>query len=378
MTPTARHQGSRAVLIGVAHYTHPDIPEISAATTNVVDLAQVLTTPEGGAFDPEYCLTITDPDRNTQIGEVIGRAAHEATDVLLVYYAGHGMLDRRGRLHLALTGSDPDHLAWTSIPFATLREEILASRARARVLILDCCFSGSAFEAMSDGPGLVTGQVDIHGTYTITSSGANDPSFAPEGHRNTAFTASMLAAAAETPGLTLDELYRHTEQHLRRQGHPLPQRRSIAIAGDLRLFGRIQQDEPEYQRSTDSDDVDAMAALALQLAERGEPAEAETLYRRAAEAGHTDGMYGLGCALTVRGEVAEAETLYRRAAEAGHTKAMMALALQLDKRGEPAEAETWWRKAAEAGHPSAVDILVALLRLRGEYTEAKTWDSKRS
>jgi hypothetical protein len=63
---------------------------------------------------------------------------------LLVYYAGHGLVDQRGRLYLAVTGSDSAHPEWSSIPFATLRENLVAARARAH-FILDCCFSGRAF-----------------------------------------------------------------------------------------------------------------------------------------------------------------------------------------------------------------------------------------
>ncbi|MGW5924547.1 caspase family protein [Nocardia fluminea] len=273
MTEAPERGGSRAVLMGVANYTHPEIPRIPAATNNVADLAQVLTAPEGGAFTPRYCAAVTDPDRSTRVGEVIGHAAREATDVLLVYYTGHGLLDRRGRLHLALTGSNPEHVGWTSVPFAMLREEILESQAHARVLILDCCFSGRAFEAMSDGPGLVAGQVGIRGTYTVTSSAANETSFAPAGHRNTAFTAALLTAAAEAPALTLDDVFRQTDRLLRRSGHPQPQRRSVGIAGDLCLFGR-PVDESRVRCAADIGDLDEMSNLRVRM-----PTESEAEHK---------------------------------------------------------------------------------------------------
>ncbi|MCX4095852.1 hypothetical protein [Nocardia sp. alder85J] len=85
----------------------------------------------------------------------------------------------RGRLPLALTISDPDRIRWTTVPFEALREEILDSRARARILILDRCFAGRAFEAMSDLSSPVAGQTDVRGTYTIASSSSrNETSFA--------------------------------------------------------------------------------------------------------------------------------------------------------------------------------------------------------
>ncbi|WP_433685398.1 caspase, EACC1-associated type [Nocardia sp. CA-119907] len=236
MTGAVGAEPSRAVLIGTARYTH--LAAIPAATANVTDLADVLTRP-GAAFTTGQCVTVLDPDR-TGVGNEVGRAARGASGLLLVYYTGHGLLDRRGRLHLAVPGSDPADVRWTAVPFETLREEILDSPARVRVLILDCCFAGRAFEAMADVPSLVAGQTDIHGTYTITSSSANEPSFAPADHRNTAFTGAFLAVAAAAPASTLDELYRETDRHLHLAGHPRPQCRNIDIAADLRLFGQPQ------------------------------------------------------------------------------------------------------------------------------------------
>ncbi|MEU4431971.1 caspase, EACC1-associated type [Nocardia rhamnosiphila] len=405
MTAAPDRSGSRALLIGVAHYTHPDIPDIPAATTNLTDLRRVLTAEKGGGFATEHCTLLTDPDHSTQIGAAISTAAHEAGEVLLVYFTGHGLLDRRGRLHLALSSSDPafSQVGWTSVPFTMLREEILDSPARARILILDCCFSGRAFEAMSGDAGLVAGQTEIRGTYTIVSSAANETSYAPAGHRNTAFTAALLAAAG-TPGLALDELYRETDRRLHRDGHPRPRRRSIDIAGDLRLFG-IAADEQQHRtdaESGDSDlahrlgsgqehqggtedaesrygraavdgDSDAMRDLADLLYERGASTEAESWYRRAAEAGHSDAMRNLGFQLYGRGELAEAESWYRRAAAAGDSAAMRNVGILLAERDESAEAEVWYQKAINAGDTLAMYNFGVLLGERGELAEAENW-----
>jgi len=50
VTQSFDRSGSRAVLIGVASYTHPKIPAIPAATKNVTDLLPLLTADIGGAF----------------------------------------------------------------------------------------------------------------------------------------------------------------------------------------------------------------------------------------------------------------------------------------------------------------------------------------
>ncbi|MBH0779362.1 caspase, EACC1-associated type [Nocardia bovistercoris] len=230
-------ENSRAVLIGVGAYQHHDrLPHIPAVDNNIDDLHQLLTA-SGGTFDPERCQAVTDPANTDEIGQIL-EAAAVARDTLLIYYTGHGLLDSSGHLHLALPGTHPDRTRFTALPITVLRDSILDSPATTRILILDCCFSGRAFDALSDGPDVILGQADVAGTYTITSSARNETSYAPPGQPNTAFTAALLASAITTPGLTLDELYVDIEHHLHRNGHPPPQRRSVNNAGRLVLFPR--------------------------------------------------------------------------------------------------------------------------------------------
>ncbi|RGP46624.1 caspase family protein [Rhodococcus qingshengii] len=235
---------SRAVLIGVSQYESDGqdpadnseaLPPLDSVSANLIDLKQLLTEPGLGTFAPQHCKLLENPHQPREIGSAVEAAAREAEDVLLVYYGGHGIVDSRGRLYLGLPGSSPSQASWTALLFETLREALLDSPARIRILILDCCFSGRAFESMSDDAALAA--LKIQGTYTLASSGANEPSFAPADERHTAFTGALLATARKSPGLTLDELFLRTRGHLAAQGRPDPRRRSIAVAGDLVIFG---------------------------------------------------------------------------------------------------------------------------------------------
>ncbi|MGW6700029.1 caspase, EACC1-associated type, partial [Nocardia sp. NPDC055049] len=231
---------SHAVLIGVGNYRCPELPDIPATQANLTDLRSRLIAPGAGSFEDDRCVLVCEPRYGEEIGEAVHAAGRAATDVLLVYYTGHGLLDSRGRLHLGLVGSNPDRARFTALPFDTLREELLDSGASTRILILDCCFSGRAFEAMSDPATVVAGETDIAGTYTMTSSARNETSYAPIGDRNTAFTAALLATIDTPAKHTLDTLFRNIETHLTRNGHPRPQRRSVNIAGDLILFDNLE------------------------------------------------------------------------------------------------------------------------------------------
>ncbi|GAB2518692.1 caspase, EACC1-associated type [Nocardia heshunensis] len=366
--------GRRAAVIGVGRYRHRDIPDIPAAHNNVEDMARLLTA--GGGFATEHCHALVDPEHGSRVGEAVARAAREADDILLVYYTGHGLLDRRGRLHLALPDSDPGHLGWSSVPFTMLRDELAESRARTRILILDCCFSGRAFEAMSSPATVVDGQLDIHGTYTISSSAANETSLAPQGHRNTAFTAALLSAATDTD-LTLDQLYVRVDDILYNRGHPRPRRRSINSASELRLFARTSdgdsEQEREWRRAAARGDAQAMTKLADLHYARGEITAAHEWLRRAAELGDLDAMGTLASLLHKVKHVSEAEGWWRLAALGGHADSMFNLAVVLDHAMQLDEALTWYRRAAETGNKDAMHNLAIRLRYRGQLEEAAQW-----
>ncbi|WP_369392478.1 MFS transporter [Streptomyces sp. CG1] len=227
---------SRALLIGTgAHADRSDLPALPAVAANLADLRQVLTDPATGSLPPQHCVTVADPVTASEVGSPLARLAQEATDLLLVYYGGHGLVDDRGRLHLALPHTDATDIRWTALPFETLREELADSPAAIRVLVLDCCFSGRAIEAMTSGHSTVAGQIDIAGTYTLASTSANAVAYAPEGATHTAFTGALLAALRGPAALNLDQLFDEVRRDLAVRGMPRPQRRVVNNAGDLVL-----------------------------------------------------------------------------------------------------------------------------------------------
>ena len=97
------HAGqSWALLVGTASYTGPDMPGLPAVVNNLADFRDVLTDPKLGGLLPEHCVTVIDPPGLPALGMELARVAQRAEDTLIVYYAGHGVLDTSGALFLAL------------------------------------------------------------------------------------------------------------------------------------------------------------------------------------------------------------------------------------------------------------------------------------
>ncbi|WP_329448372.1 caspase family protein (plasmid) [Streptomyces sp. NBC_01426] len=237
---------SRIVLIGTPHYRDEHLPDVPVVAHNVADLAAVFTDPELGGFAEAHCRTVPGDADLARVGEILTDAAEQASDLLLVYYSGHGLIDRRGNLYLSLAATRPDQLAYSALTFDAVRETFLDSRAENRVLILDSCFSGRAIGRPLAGEeqSLLTA-LDVAGTYTLTAATANRVALALDGERHTAFTERMLrlfqdGSTGAGQMLTLNDIYRHLLARLTAEGLPVPQQRGTGTAELLGLVRNRQ------------------------------------------------------------------------------------------------------------------------------------------
>lgn len=79
---------SRAVLIGAHTYDH--LPELAGVQGNVEGLRDFLLGDDGWKLAPEHCLDRLQSTDSRGLLDELAAAAQEATDTLLIYYAGHG------------------------------------------------------------------------------------------------------------------------------------------------------------------------------------------------------------------------------------------------------------------------------------------------
>jgi formylglycine-generating enzyme required for sulfatase activity len=131
-----------ALLIASYQYEDPGLRQLVTPPQDAGTLAQVLQDPAMGNFD-EVKMLVNEPE--TFVSREIARFYHQKKkdDLLLLYFSGHGVLDERGQLYLAVKDTERDFLSATAIPAAYISEAMDNSRSRRQVLILDCCHSGA-------------------------------------------------------------------------------------------------------------------------------------------------------------------------------------------------------------------------------------------
>ncbi|WP_377271332.1 caspase domain-containing protein [Peterkaempfera sp. SMS 1(5)a] len=225
---------SVAVLIGTATHVAPSgLHPIPQVTANITALAEVLTGPLG-VFDPSGVRRRVDPHTAGEVLDLVpgGRPA-DGLDLLLFYFAGHGVVTAGNQLCLALPGTvdEPGRAARTSLPADGVFEAMRGVRARYKVAVLDCCFSGRAMEAPAAA-----------GIHLLTATGPTRKALYGDGSRFTGFTGALLELLSQgvpdgDAHLDLSVVYRRLAVSLPAapEPRPVPAQRAVGSTGDLAL-----------------------------------------------------------------------------------------------------------------------------------------------
>ncbi|ONI83018.1 hypothetical protein ALI144C_18415 [Actinosynnema sp. ALI-1.44] len=221
--------------MGTSSYDH--LPNLPAVAANVDALVRCFSDSELWGVDQRNISAVNNPRTHSDMLDPIHTAAEDAADTLLIYYSGHGLLDRRTNLQLALSGSIPGRFH-TATLYDWIRDAIIDSPARRRIVILDCCYSGRALGTMSGSE--VADEAEAEGTFLLAASAENKRALAPPGEKYTAFTGELVKLLQQGdpqgPQLwDLNSLYRLTRAALRAKSRPQPQKRDRNTAGELPL-----------------------------------------------------------------------------------------------------------------------------------------------
>ncbi len=188
-----------ALVIGNNNYR--ELPKLKTAANDAKSVAKLLTDDYG--FETNLLLDATRADIFTELGRL--RTKLTPDDNLLIYYAGHGILDELGQQGYWLpVDAQPDIKAnWVSI--GDITTSLRAIRAKHVLVVADSCYSGTLVRAApisiktASGRRAWASRMTRKRARTALVSGGLEPvvDSGREGH--SVFANAFLAALAENP-----------------------------------------------------------------------------------------------------------------------------------------------------------------------------------
>ena len=205
----------RALLCACSDYRDPSFTPLKFPLNDIEELKRLLGEPDLCGF--EDIEVLTNPGRG-QAHEAVERLTADSgqDDLILFYFSGHGKLAQDGSVSLVLNDTKENRLHSTGLLDDQLRVLFNASRARQRVIILDCCYSGAVGEEgfkRASGDAVEAMAHQIKGTFVLAASTKFQPAMECAETRGSAFTSCLVegvrtgaAAEKESGCVTLAKL----------------------------------------------------------------------------------------------------------------------------------------------------------------------------
>jgi hypothetical protein len=188
----ARH----ALLIATGRYTDQSFRRLRSSAQDVKRLAEILRDPAIGYFDDvRMCVDQPENELRVAVEEILSDRLRD--DLVLIYLSCHGVQDRHGRLYFATTNTRLDRLAATALAATFVDEQLSHSMAGGRVLILDCCFSGSFARGLTVKSSVsrpLAGKIG-RGYFVLTATDAFEYAFEGESPRGIKLQLSVFTEA---------------------------------------------------------------------------------------------------------------------------------------------------------------------------------------
>ena len=232
-----------AVLIASSQFHDANFCALGGAVNDVDRLNEILISKDYGNFTETHPLKNETHYNNLEkIEEVFERASKD--DLVLLYFAGHGKQDGKGKLYLVTSNTKFDKLKTTSIPLDNIKNIIEDSKTNKVILILDCCLSGLAGKTFLRGSSDVEFESlsSARGTYIMTASTGLQA--AREEEKSGIFTKHIIEgirdwkAANEDGNITIDSLYNYVLNQMIKESFQKPMKWDINVQGDLVIARR--------------------------------------------------------------------------------------------------------------------------------------------
>ena len=348
----------RALLLG--NWDFPEaatvFPPLIGPPTDVDLLYAALTDPERGLHRPDDVEVVRNASVMTMRRKIeIFLQSGRSDEQLLVYYSGHGRIDDGGRLYFCAHDTSPEAIRTTTVHADDMAQQFKDSWAGAKILILDCCYSGN-YRHKSGGA--VPGRAfDGRGVAVLSSAPIDrlSPDAAAPGEPSV-FTGHLVDALLGGAGglLTFENVYDYICERMEAAGRLRP-------AHDKKFVGQVVLGRADGCPSPPTMDADTAAirlASAYQQSRTNHAAAAATLRElteSAPEHWSTLAAIRLGDLAGQDGDDATAIEAYERVVGSGHPEwsalALVELGERLNAAGETDRAAATWRRAVGLDHP---------------------------
>lgn len=230
-----------AVLIGISTFTDEDkLSDLVCPTKDVDGLTKILESQDRGNFTD---INVLKNEPSHKVIREVQRTFNKVgkDDLILLYYSGHGKLNRAGKLYLATPDTVLNELESSAVSVSRISEFIDVSLCRKVVIILDCCFSGAAGKIFTKGS--VEDQLQLsggQGTYIMTASTEIQVAEEKKDDEYSVFTKHLIngieSGEADLNGdgvITIDEIYEHINRNVSAESPQKPTKWGMDLRGDI-------------------------------------------------------------------------------------------------------------------------------------------------
>jgi hypothetical protein len=219
---------SQAILIGSGRCQDPRLDALPA--DDCIKAVNELLQGELCGWPPDRVTVVPEPAAPSELARKVLNAERDAQDVLLVYFVGHGLRTRTGKLALVLreTDLDPEALPHTAMLYAALADILRGCPATTKLVILDCCHAelGDPTSDLFQG-GDLADAYPVDGLYFIGASKRDEKAKYPEDGHLTYFTQALIDVVrngirGQPEELRLDQIFLELRRRLASAGLPEP------------------------------------------------------------------------------------------------------------------------------------------------------------
>ncbi|MFF4836365.1 AAA domain-containing protein [Streptomyces sp. NPDC001315] len=237
-----------ALLVGTAAYEDVAFAALPSVRADVHYLSQVLEMPAVGGY--EACVRVEDSTK-AAIKQAVERflTEREPDELVVLYLSGHGVYDREdGQLYYVTTDTEVDRIQQTALEASFVTDQLEKCAARRKVLLLDCCFSGSAvqgFRSKGASQSATAPVVEASGVHVITASQHWEQAFTTDPDQPSQFTRAIVeglhSGQADLDGdgqVSANDLFRHVSRDLQKAPdgrRQTPTQSSLHVTGDIYL-----------------------------------------------------------------------------------------------------------------------------------------------